>query len=80
MFESYSASSFHAFVDGTVVEEKSVIIENDEDNLATYEYSFVIPFMIASLVIFVADVGVRVIKLKKKAKDGARATPRGEAR
>ena len=80
MFESYSASSLHSFVSGSVREEGGIIIESDEDDLATYEYSFVIPFMIASLVIFVCDVAIRVIKLKKKAKDGARATPRGEAR
>ena len=77
MFESYSASSLHAFVDGIVREEGGIIIENDEDDLATYEYSFVIPFMIASLVIFIFDVAVRVIKLKKKAKV-VRATRGGE--
>lgn len=72
MFESYTASSLHAFVDGIVREESGIIIENDENDLATYEYSFVIPFMIASLVIFIFDVAVRVIKLKKKAKDTKR--------
>ena len=68
MFESFTASSLHAFVDGEVYEEKGIIIESDENDLATYEYSFVIPFMVASMVIFVVDVAVRVIKLKKKAK------------
>lgn len=77
MFESYTASSLHTFVDGIVREEGGIIIENDEDDLATYEYSFVIPFMIASLVIFIFDVAVRVIKLKKKAK-AVRATRGGE--
>ena len=80
MFESYSASSLHSFVSGSVREEGGIIIESDEDDLATYEYSFVIPFMIASLVIFVCDVAIRVIKLKKKAKDGARANERREVR
>ncbi len=80
MFESYSPSSLHTFVDGIVREESGIIIESDENDLATYEYSFVIPFMIASMVIFVIDVGVRVIKLKKKAKGGANMPKRGEAR
>ena len=78
MFESFTASSLHAFVDGIVREESGIIIESDENDLATYEYSFVIPFMIASMVIFVIDVGVRVIKLKKKLK--VTQQKRGEAR
>ena len=69
MFASYTPSSLHAFVEGEVVEGKGLVLENDKNDLATYEYRFTVPFLIISLVLFVADVAIRVIKIRKKSKN-----------
>ena len=68
MFASYSASNLHAFVDGEVAEGKAVTIKSDEGELSTYEYRFTVPFLIVSMVLFVIDIAVRVLRFKKKSK------------
>ncbi len=67
-YETFSASSLHAFVDGEVVEGSGLKITNDEDELATYEYRFTIPFLIIAMVLFLIDIAIRVLKFNKKAK------------
>ena len=66
MYASYSASSLHAFVNGEVKEGEAIRIENDKNKLATYEYSFVIAFLIIAMVLFIADIAIRVLKIRKK--------------
>ena len=68
MFASYTPSALHAFVEGEVVNGKGLVIKNNENELATYEYRFTVPFLIIALVLFVADVAIRVIKIRKKSK------------
>ena len=41
-------------------------MENDPDSLTTYKVSYVIPLLLAAIVIFVADVFVRKLRIKKK--------------
>lgn len=68
MFVTFTPSPLHSFVDGQVVNGKGLEIENNREDLAIYEYSFKIPFLIAAMVIFVADVAIRVLRFKKKSK------------
>lgn len=67
-YETFTASSLHAFVDGEVVEGSGLKITNDEKDLATYEYRFTIPFLIVAMVLFIIDIAIRVLKFKKKSK------------
>ncbi len=67
-FETFSASSLHSFVSGEVYEGKGLRIVNDDKDLATYEYRFAIPFLIVSMVLFLIDIAIRVLKFSKKPK------------
>lgn len=67
-FETFSASSLHAFVSGDVYEGEGLRIVNDEKDLTTYEYRFTIPFLIVAMVLFLADIAIRVLKFGKKSK------------
>ncbi|MBQ9116803.1 MAG: VWA domain-containing protein [Clostridia bacterium] len=59
-----SASLFSAIRNrGTVSEGVVPDIVNDENEVATYTVSFTVPFMIAAVVLFVADIVVRKLKL-----------------
>jgi hypothetical protein len=80
MFASYTPSSLHSFVDGEVVAGKGLVIKNNENELATYEYRFTVPFLITALVLFVVDVAIRVIKIRKKSKIKKTKVVKGEAR
>ncbi len=42
-------------------------LENDEDVVTTYKQSYVIPLLIAAVVLFVADVFVRKLRVKRRA-------------
>ena len=63
-FALFDASSlFSAIRDrGTVVEEDVPKIVNDESRLATYTVSFALPFMIASIVLYIIDIIIRKLK------------------
>ncbi len=63
---------------GTVSTDGKIKIENEKEDIATYELSFTLPFMIAAAVLFVADIIVRKLKwkdvvsfFKKKRKGGS---------
>ena len=67
-YEVFSPASLTAFVSGEVVEGDGLVIENDTNELDTYEYRFTIPFLIIAMILFVADIAIRVLKFKKKSK------------
>lgn len=64
MFALYDSSSlFSAIRDrGTVSEGSVPEIVNDEKRVATYTLSFVIPFLIAAIALFVIDIIIRKLK------------------
>ncbi len=68
MFATYTPSTLHAFVEGEVYEGKGLTLENNRNDLAIYEYSFKVPFLISALVLFVVDIAIRVLRVKKKSK------------
>ena len=65
-FTSFTPSVLHAAVDGKVVNGSGLKIEIDEDELEIYEKPLATYLLIAALILFIADVAVRVIKIKKK--------------
>lgn len=80
-FAAFDASTLYSTIGnrGTVSEDTVPKLENDKGDVATYEVSFTLPFMITAIVLYVADVIVRKLKwkdvvsfFKKKKKGGAR--------
>ena len=78
-FATFDASALHTAIRnrGTVSEENIPKIENNEDEVATYEVSFLLPFMIVAIVLYVVDIMIRKLKwkdiksfFKKKKKEG----------
>ena len=48
--------------------KQPLVITNNENDLATYEYRFTIPFLIIAMVLFLIDIAIRVLKFGKKSK------------
>ena len=67
-FETFSPASLQAFVSGTVYEGEAPVITNNDNELATYEYRFTIPFLIIAMILFLIDIAVRVLKFSRKPK------------
>jgi hypothetical protein len=56
----------HASVNGQVVNGSGLKIEIDEDEIEIYEKPLDIYLLIFAMVLFIIDVAIRVIKIKKK--------------
>ncbi|MBE7085427.1 MAG: VWA domain-containing protein, partial [Clostridiales bacterium] len=78
-FTAFDASTLYSTIGnhGTVSENSAPKIENDVADVATYELSFTLPFMITAILLYVVDVIVRKLKwkdvvsfFKKKKKGG----------
>ncbi len=76
-FAVFDPSNLHAAIRnrGTVTEGEIPSLKNDEKNVATYTIHFLIPLMIAAVVLFVVDIIIRKLKMadiksffKRKAK------------
>ena len=65
-FTAFTPSVLHASVNGQVVNGSGLKIEIDEDEIEIYEKPLDIYLLIAAMVLFIIDVAVRVIKIKKK--------------
>ncbi len=63
-FANFDSSTLHATIrhHGTVSEGAIPSLENDEDNVAMHRLTFMIPFMIAAVALYVLDVIIRKIK------------------
>lgn len=62
-FVAYDASVLSGVLpNGNVWENGAVVLENDAAEVTTYEFYFTLPFLIAAVVLFVADVVVRKLK------------------
>lgn len=80
-FAVYDATALHSAIDetGVVKMDGELEIVNDERELGTYTNKLTVPFLIASVVLFVVDIVIRKLKwedvvsffgLKKKEKGG----------
>ena len=55
---------------GEVLVDEIPNMENDKNEITTYRVSFVIPLLTAAVILFVIDVFVRKLKIKRKAVKG----------
>ena len=55
---------------GEVLVDQIPNMENDKNEVTTYRVSFVIPLLSAAVILFVIDVFVRKLKIKRKAVKG----------
>lgn len=67
-FATFDRFTLYEFMrdNGEVAVDGLPNMENDPDSLTTYKVSYVIPLLLAAIVIFVADVFVRKLRIKKK--------------
>lgn len=65
-FTVYTPSVLNATINGKVVNGFGLTLENDENEVEIYEKPLMIYFLIAAMVLFIVDVAIRVIKIKKK--------------
>ncbi len=65
-FETSDSSYLYSLVtsDGKVVEDGSLVINNDNLNVIKYKYTFAPLMMILSVILFVVDVAIRKLKLQ----------------
>lgn len=65
-FVTFDASNLHQIIGnvGQVSENGTLVLENNESEIDTYEYDFKLPLMIVAVCLFVVDVIVRKIKLR----------------
>ena len=63
-FAVFDPSDLHTAVRnrGTVSENGVPRIENDENEISTYKVSYTVPFLIAAIVLYVADIIIRKLK------------------
>lgn len=64
-FESFDSATLNYMVseNGQVSEDGNLTLVNDNSNVTTYTYDFTVVFMIICIVLFVADIIIRRIKL-----------------
>ncbi len=76
-FTNFDPSALHAAIRhrGTVSEGKIPDLSNNDENVATYRLTFIVPFMAAAAALYIVDIIIRKIKLsdiktlfKKRAK------------
>ncbi len=63
-FENFDASTLHAMVRhrGSVSEGSIPSLENKKENVALYRLTFIVPFMIVAVALYVLDIIIRKIK------------------
>ena len=63
-FQIFESSALHEAIRqrGTVSEDGSIKLENDENMLDTYVIDFTMPFLIAAAALYVIDVIIRKLK------------------
>lgn len=63
-FQIFEASALHEAIRqrGTVSEDGSIKLENDENMISTYTVDFTMPFLIAAASLYVVDVIIRKLK------------------
>ena len=68
-FATFDRFTLYEFMrdNGTVSVDKIPDMSNNPDEITTYKVSYVIPLLIIAVVLFVADVFVRKLNVKKKA-------------
>ena len=68
MFASYDKYNVYRFMrdNGEVSVGEIPDMENDEGELTLYKQSYVIPLLIAAAALFVIDIVVRKLRLRKK--------------
>ncbi|MBO5338830.1 MAG: VWA domain-containing protein [Clostridia bacterium] len=67
-YTTFTPSILHASIEGEVVNGSGLKVEVDEDRIELYEKPLAMYFLALAAVLFVADVAIRVIKVKKKKK------------
>ena len=72
-FANFDKSVVYKFMRGagTITENGIPNLENDKNEIATYKRSYVIPLLIVALVLLIADIALRKLKITKKRKNGA---------
>ncbi|MBQ7907365.1 MAG: VWA domain-containing protein [Clostridia bacterium] len=67
-FATFDRFTLYEFMrdNGEVAVDGLPNMENNKDNLTTYKVSYTIPLLFAAIVLFVADVFVRKLRIKKK--------------
>ncbi|MBR7181307.1 MAG: VWA domain-containing protein [Clostridia bacterium] len=72
-FANFDKSVVYKFMRGagTITENDIPSLENDKNEIATYKRSYVIPLLIVALVLLIADIALRKLKITKKRKNGA---------
>ncbi len=69
-YTTFTPSILHASVSGKVVNGQGLKIEVDENEIEMYEKPLAMYFLALATVLFLVDVAIRVIKIKKKKKGG----------
>ena len=67
-YATFTPSALHASVNGQVVKNSGLKIEVDEGEIEIYEKPLNMYLLAIAVILFVADVGVRVLKFKRKKK------------
>ena len=67
-FATFDKTNVYAFMHGrgTITEGEIPSLENDESEVATYKVRYTIPLLIAAVVLFIADIIVRKLRINKK--------------
>ena len=68
VFASFDKYNLYQFIrdNGSTLVGEIPSLEYDENEIATYKESFVIPLLFAASALFIADIAVRKVKLSKK--------------
>ncbi|MBQ7387628.1 MAG: VWA domain-containing protein [Clostridia bacterium] len=67
-FATFDKANIYSFIhgNGAITEGEAPSLENDESEISTYKVRYTVPLLIIAIILFVADIVIRKLRINKK--------------